>query len=65
MKSTTKEISRPHAVNLGESPRFVKTHLVKEVLDVVGGEFLFGVDDAVQVRFHEIGHDIHVFELLR
>lgn len=30
-----------------------------------GREVLLGVDDAVQVRFHEIGYDVHVFELLR
>lgn len=32
---------------------------------MVGREFLLGVDDAVQIRFHEIGYDVYVFELLR
>lgn len=50
--------------NLQASER-VKAHLVKEVLDVIRGEFLLGVYDAVQVCFHEIGHDVDVFELLR
>lgn len=41
------------------------TNLVKEILDVVGREFLLGVYDAVQIRFHEIRYDVHVFELFR
>lgn len=36
--------------------------LVDEVLDVLVGEFLAGVDDAVEVCFHELGDDVDVVE---
>lgn len=35
-------------------------HLVDEVADVVFGEVLTGVDDAVQVGLHEFGEDVVV-----
>lgn len=38
--------------------------LVQEVLDMVEAEVLLGVDDAVEVRFHEIRHDVDILELL-
>lgn len=41
-----------------------KTHLVQEVLDVVGRKFLLRIYYAMKIRLHEVGHDVHVFELL-
>ena len=36
-------------------------HLDCEVLDMVQGEFLLGVDDPVQVRLHELGDDVDIW----
>jgi hypothetical protein len=38
-------------------------HLVHEVLDVVVGQLLSRVDDAMQVRLHQLADDVHVLEL--
>lgn len=38
-------------------------HLVQEVLNMIQAEFLSGVDNPVQVRFHEVGHDVDVLKL--
>mmetsp|Transcript_10629 Transcript_10629/g.13132 ORF Transcript_10629/g.13132 Transcript_10629/m.13132 type:complete len:204 (-) Transcript_10629:434-1045(-) len=38
--------------------------LVYKILDVVNTQTLFRVDNAVQVRLHQIGHDIHVIKVL-
>lgn len=39
--------------------------LVDEVLDVIDGERLLAVDDAMQVRLHQILHDVNIFEVVR
>ncbi len=38
--------------------------LVDEILDVVDGERLSGVDDAVKIGFHQLLHNVHVIEFL-
>ena len=48
-------------VDVLESPQ----DLVHKVLDVVDGQRLFAVNNAVQVRLHQVLHYIHVLELLR
>lgn len=41
------------------------THLVEKVLDMVEGEVLPRVDNAVKICFHEVRHYVDVLELLR
>mmetsp|Transcript_7259 Transcript_7259/g.24722 ORF Transcript_7259/g.24722 Transcript_7259/m.24722 type:complete len:287 (-) Transcript_7259:286-1146(-) len=40
-------------------------HLVHKVLDVVVRQGLLGVDDVVQVRVQQLGHEVHVLPSLR
>lgn len=39
-------------------------HLEKEVLDMIQAERLLRADNAMQVRLHQIRHDVNVLELL-
>lgn len=47
------DVSRVHVEQSTE-------HLVDEVLDVVFGEILLAIDDAMQVGLHEFGDDVDV-----
>lgn len=40
-----------------------RTYLVNEVLKVLVSQRLPRCDDPVHIRFHEICHDVHVFEV--
>jgi hypothetical protein len=40
-------------------------HTTHEILDVVVAQALLGVDDAVQVRFHQVRDDVDVLEVVQ
>ena len=47
------------------APILYRTHLVKEVLEVLVRERLAGRDNTVKVRLHKVGDNVHVFEIDR
>jgi len=40
-------------------------HLIDKVLDVINRQRLFGVNDAMQIGFHQIGNNVNIIEIVQ